>query len=52
MLSPPRLILPAFGRYTGGLDVGAPALRRAAPAGLALLTGPRVLAAPLERLRR
>lgn len=51
VLAPPRLILPAFGRYTGGLDVGAAALRRVAPAGLALLVGAKVMAAPLERLR-
>ncbi|MDF2231372.1 ligase-associated DNA damage response endonuclease PdeM [Albimonas sp. CAU 1670] len=51
VLSPPRLILPAFGRYTGGLDVGSEALRRVAPRGLALLAGARVVAAPLDRLR-
>ena len=51
VLAPPRLILPAFGRYTGGLDISAPALRRAAPRGLALLLGARVAAAPLEALR-
>ena len=46
-----RLILPAFGRYTGGLDVGSGPLRRVAPRGLALIAGARVVAAPLERLR-
>ncbi|WP_339949992.1 ligase-associated DNA damage response endonuclease PdeM [uncultured Albimonas sp.] len=51
VLAPPRLILPAFGRYTGGLDVGSGPLRRVAPRGLALIAGARVVAAPLERLR-
>jgi metallophosphoesterase superfamily enzyme len=46
-----RLILPAFGAYVGGLDVGAPPLRALMPEGLALLTGPRVIAAPLSALR-
>jgi DNA ligase-associated metallophosphoesterase len=46
-----RLILPAFGCYTGGLDVGAAPLRRLAPEGVALLTGRRVVPAPLTRLR-
>ncbi|MEM1315889.1 MAG: metallophosphoesterase, partial [Pseudomonadota bacterium] len=50
VLSGPRLILPAFGCYTGGLDARAPALARWAPTGLALLTGRRVIAAPLEAL--
>ncbi|MEO0680284.1 MAG: ligase-associated DNA damage response endonuclease PdeM [Pseudomonadota bacterium] len=45
-----RLILPAFGAYTGGLDARAPALERLAPEGLALLTGRRVLALPLASL--
>lgn len=43
-----RLILPAFGCYTGGLDVFAPALRRLFPeGGHAFLTGRRVLPVPL-----
>ncbi|MEM6439276.1 MAG: ligase-associated DNA damage response endonuclease PdeM [Pseudomonadota bacterium] len=50
VVSGPRLILPAFGCYTGGLDVRAPALARIAPSGTALLTGRRVIAAPLEAL--
>ena len=50
VLSGRRLILPAFGCYTGGLDVRAPALARIAPSGVALLTGRRVIAAPLEAL--
>ncbi len=47
VLAPGRLILPAFGCYTGGLDVRAAPLRRLAPTGLALLTGRRVTPAPL-----
>jgi DNA ligase-associated metallophosphoesterase len=50
VVSGARLILPAFGCYTGGLDVRAPALARIAPSGMALLTGRRVIAAPLEAL--
>ncbi|MFT4793439.1 MAG: DNA ligase-associated metallophosphoesterase [Paracoccaceae bacterium] len=46
-----KLILPAFGAYVGGLDVGAPPLRALMPEGLALLTGLRVIAAPLSGLR-
>lgn len=45
-----RLILPAFGCYTGGLDVRSAALRRLAPEGVAMLTGRRVVAAPLAAL--
>jgi DNA ligase-associated metallophosphoesterase len=47
-----RLILPAYGTYTGGLDIGAPALARlVGPKGLALVLGPRVVAVPLQGLR-
>lgn len=47
-----RLILPAYGTYTGGLDIGAPALSAlVGPGGLALLLGPRVVAVPLPALR-
>jgi uncharacterized protein len=41
-----HLILPAFGRYTGGLDADHPALAALVPAGLAVLTGPRAVALP------
>lgn len=45
-----RVILPAFGAYTGGLDARAAPLARLAPEGVALLTGRRVVAAPLAAL--
>jgi DNA ligase-associated metallophosphoesterase len=41
-----HLILPAFGRYTGGLDAGHPALAALVPSGLAVLTGARAVAVP------
>ena len=45
-----RLILPAYGCYTGGLDWMTPALRELfAPGAIAYLTGPRVLAVPVPR---
>jgi len=45
-----RMILPAYGAYTGGLDCAAPVLQAlmADPA-LAILTGPRCVPAPLPR---
>jgi metallophosphoesterase superfamily enzyme len=44
---PDRLILPAYGRYTGGLSCDAPALAALMGAGaLAILTGQRALAVP------
>ncbi len=43
-----RLILPAFGTYTGGLRCDTPELRRLfAARAIAVLTGPRALAVPL-----
>lgn len=43
-----RLILPAYGCYTGGLDWTTPVLRRLfAERAMAYLTGPRVLAVPV-----
>lgn len=43
-----RLILPAFGAYTGGLRCETPALRNLfAARAIAVLTGPRALAVPL-----
>lgn len=43
-----RVILPAYGTYTGGLDWTAPALRRLFPgAACAVLTGPRAVAVPV-----
>ncbi|MFN0114514.1 MAG: ligase-associated DNA damage response endonuclease PdeM [Paracoccaceae bacterium] len=45
-----RLILPAFGAYTGGLSARDPALSRLFPAGaLAVLTGTVATAVPLFR---
>ena len=50
LVSGQRVVMPAFGAYTGGLDARAGPLARLAPSGLALLTGRRVVAAPLEAL--
>ncbi|MFW8596193.1 ligase-associated DNA damage response endonuclease PdeM [Cribrihabitans neustonicus] len=45
-----RLILPAFGTYTGGLYTSAPVLAGLmGPRALAVLTGPRPLAMPMPR---
>jgi uncharacterized protein len=45
-----RLILPAYGCYTGGLDWTTPVLRALfAEKAIAYLTGPRVLAVPVPR---
>ncbi|HKK35189.1 MAG TPA: ligase-associated DNA damage response endonuclease PdeM [Paracoccaceae bacterium] len=52
VVSGARAILPAFGAYTGGLDARAAPLARLAPEGTALLTGRRVVAAPLAALGR
>ena len=47
-----RLILPAFGAYTGGLDARDPALRGLlGPHALAVLTGARAVPAPLPPAR-
>ena len=46
-----RMILPAFGAYTGGLDVTAPDLRRLlGPGAVAILTGRPMLRVPLAGL--
>lgn len=47
LISRDHLILPAFGAYTGGLDVGDPALRRLVPTGLAIVCGAQALAVPV-----
>lgn len=48
-----RLILPAFGTYTGGLRSTDPALTALmAPEALAILTGAQALAMPMPRKRR
>jgi len=45
-----RLILPAYGSYTGGLDWTTPALRNLfADRALAYLTGARILTVPIPR---
>jgi metallophosphoesterase superfamily enzyme len=41
-----HLILPAFGRFTGGLDATDPVLAPLIGRGLAVLTGERPLALP------
>ncbi len=45
-----RVILPAFGAYTGGLDARAGPLAALVPEGRALLIGRRIVAAPLAAL--
>ncbi|MCB1390665.1 MAG: ligase-associated DNA damage response endonuclease PdeM [Rhodobacteraceae bacterium] len=47
-----HLILPAFGTYTGGLPCESEPLASLVGPGLALLTGPRLLARPLAPPRR
>jgi DNA ligase-associated metallophosphoesterase len=50
LLDARRLILPAFGTYTGGLRSSDPALTALmAPEALAILTGPRPLPMPMPR---
>lgn len=47
-----HLILPAFGAYTGGLEITDPALARLVPQGLAVACGARALAVPVGLRRR
>jgi len=48
MVDDTRLILPAYGCYTGGLDWTTPVLRSLfKPRAIAYLTGPKVLAVPV-----
>ena len=48
-----RLILPAFGTYTGGLAAGSPTLQALmGPEAVAVLTGRRAVPMPMPRLRR
>lgn len=50
LLDASRLILPAFGTYTGGLRSNDPALTSLmAPNALAILTGPQALPIPMPR---
>lgn len=47
LLAPDHLILPAFGSYTGGLDVSDPAFAGWSRPGFALICGRKVFATPL-----
>lgn len=47
LLAPEHLILPAFGSYTGGLDVSDPAFEGWSRPGFALICGRKVFATPL-----
>lgn len=47
-----HLILPAFGAYTGGLEITDPALTALVPEGLAIACGARALPVPVRTLRR
>ena len=48
-----RIVMPAYGTYTGGLDAGGGPLRALMRAGaVAVLTGRRAVAMPMPRLRR
>lgn len=53
LLDRERLILPAYGTYTGGLRAESPVLRALmGPGALAILTGRRALAMPMPGARR
>ena len=48
-----RLVMPAYGTYTGGLDAGAAPLQALMRAdAVAILTGRRAVAMPMPRMRR
>jgi DNA ligase-associated metallophosphoesterase len=47
LTGPQHLILPAFGTYTGGLDVGDPVLKALVPQGVALACGSRPIPVPV-----
>ena len=48
-----RVILPAYGTYTGGLAAGSAVLQALMrPDAVAVLTGTRAVAMPMPRLRR
>jgi DNA ligase-associated metallophosphoesterase len=51
LLGARRLILPAFGAYTGGLDCDDPALAAVVPRGLAIACGSRPLVLPVGASR-
>lgn len=48
LLGARRLILPAFGAYTGGLACDEPVLRAEVPSGLAVACGARALVLPIK----
>ena len=52
VLSQAHLILPAFGTYTGGLDIGHPAFTPLATGGIALACAERVFALPIPTVRK
>ncbi|VDC24661.1 ligase-associated DNA damage response endonuclease PdeM [Pseudogemmobacter humi] len=52
VLGQTHLILPAFGTYTGGLDIGDPAFAPLATRGIALACAERVFALPMPTARK
>lgn len=53
LLDDRRLILPAYGAYTGGLSTASPVLDRLmGPEAVAILTGPKPAAVPMPRRTR
>lgn len=52
VLAQDHLILPAFGTFTGGLDIGDAAFDRLAPDSIALICSDRVFASPVRRGRK
>jgi metallophosphoesterase superfamily enzyme len=44
-----HIILPAFGTFTGGLDINDPVFAALAANGIAVLTGPRPIAFPFGK---
>lgn len=52
VLGQTHLILPAFGTYTGGLDIGHPAFAPLATGGIALACAERVFALPIPTVRK
>ena len=52
LLGAQRLLLPAFGAYTGGLAHDHPAVQALVPRGLAIACGPRAIPLPIGLPRR